>query len=53
MTDGMTPFRINIAQAELDDLNQRLWHTRWPSPETVTDHSQGPQSARIRRLVER
>ncbi|WP_416203059.1 epoxide hydrolase family protein [Xanthomonas euvesicatoria] len=53
MTDGMTPFRINIAQAELDDLNQRLGHTRWPSPETVRDHSQGPQSARIRRLVER
>ncbi|QTK49562.1 epoxide hydrolase family protein [Xanthomonas euvesicatoria] len=53
MTDGMTPFRINIAQAELDDLNQRLGHTRWPSPETVSDHSQGPQSARIRRLVER
>ncbi|MFW9439425.1 epoxide hydrolase family protein [Xanthomonas euvesicatoria] len=52
MTDGMTPFRINIAQAELDDLNQRLGHTRWPSPETVSDHSQGPQSARIRRLVE-
>ncbi len=49
----MTPFRINIAQAELDDLNQRLGHTRWPSPETVSDHSQGPQSARIRRLVER
>ncbi|MBV6885777.1 epoxide hydrolase family protein [Xanthomonas euvesicatoria] len=53
MTDGMTPFRINIAQAELDDLNQRLGHTRWPSPETVSDHSQGPQSARMRRLVER
>ncbi|WP_372176683.1 epoxide hydrolase family protein [Xanthomonas axonopodis pv. phyllanthi] len=53
MTDGMTPFRINIAQAELDDLNQCLGHTRWPSPETVRDHSQGPQSARIRRLVER
>lgn len=53
MTDGMTPFRINIAQAELDDLNQRLGHTRWPSPETVSDHSQGPQSASIRCLVER
>ncbi|WP_372163801.1 epoxide hydrolase family protein [Xanthomonas euvesicatoria] len=53
MTDGMTPFRINIAQAELDDLNQRLGHTRWPSQETVRDHSQGPKSARIRRLVER
>ncbi|AYO95585.1 epoxide hydrolase family protein [Xanthomonas axonopodis] len=53
MTDGMTPFRINIAQAELDDLNQRLGHTRWPSQETVRDHSQGPKSASIRRLVER
>lgn len=53
MTDGMTPFRINIAQAELDDLNQRLGHTRWPSQETVRDHSQGPKSASMRRLVER
>ncbi|OQP76285.1 epoxide hydrolase [Xanthomonas phaseoli pv. syngonii LMG 9055] len=53
MTDGITPFQINIAQAELDDLDQRLGHTRWPSPETVSDQSQGPQSARIRRLVER
>ncbi|MBO9769689.1 MULTISPECIES: epoxide hydrolase family protein [Xanthomonas] len=53
MTDGIAPFQINIAQAELDDLDQRLGHTRWPSPETVSDQSQGPQSARIRRLVER
>ncbi|KUF37556.1 epoxide hydrolase family protein [Xanthomonas phaseoli] len=53
MTDGITPFQINIAQAELDDLDQRLGQTRWPGPETVSDQSQGPQSARIRRLVER
>ncbi|MBO9788673.1 epoxide hydrolase family protein [Xanthomonas phaseoli] len=53
MTDGIAPFQINIAQAELDDLDQRLGQTRWPGPETVSDQSQGPQSARIRRLVER
>ncbi|MBV6812525.1 epoxide hydrolase 1 [Xanthomonas campestris pv. passiflorae] len=53
MTDGIAPFQINIAQAELDDLDRRLGHTRWPGPETVSDQSQGPQSARIRRLVER
>lgn len=27
----MRPFRINVAQADLDDLQQRLATTRWPS----------------------
>lgn len=31
MTDELiSPFRIQIPQAELDDLNARLEHTRWP-----------------------
>jgi len=41
MTDAVTPFRIDIPQADLDDLVARLAHTRWPEPETVTDWSQG------------
>ena len=27
----VTPFRIEIAQADLDDLQERLADTRWPS----------------------
>ena len=36
-----TPFRIEIPQAELTDLGERLRRTRWPEPETVGDWSQG------------
>ncbi|KAB7764347.1 epoxide hydrolase family protein [Xanthomonas maliensis] len=53
MTEIITPFPIHVAQSLLDDLQQRLRQTRWPSAETVSDQSQGPQSERIRRLVER
>ena len=36
-----TPFRIQIPDAELADLKQRLHATRWPEAETVDDWSQG------------
>ena len=29
---ALTPFRIDIPQADLDDLQDRLARTRWPSP---------------------
>src|SRR3712207_6698649 len=29
-TTEIRPFRIDIPQADLDDLRQRLAHTRWP-----------------------
>jgi pimeloyl-ACP methyl ester carboxylesterase len=35
------PFRIDVPEAELDDLRQRLSATRWPERETVDDWSQG------------
>ena len=34
-------FKIDIADAELDDLRTRLEQTRWPDPETPSDWSQG------------
>ena len=37
----MKPFRINVPQATLDDLKQRLVATRWPERETVDDWRQG------------
>jgi hypothetical protein len=30
-TDEIKPFRIDIPQAALDDLNERLARTRWPA----------------------
>jgi pimeloyl-ACP methyl ester carboxylesterase len=34
-------FHIEVPEAELDDLRDRLRRTRWPEPETVDDWSQG------------
>jgi len=31
----MTPFRIDVPQADLDDLRERLARTRWPRQLTV------------------
>lgn len=41
MAEDITPFKISVAQSELDDLRSRLQHTRWPDAETVGDWSQG------------
>jgi len=35
------PFRLEVPEAELQDLRQRLQSTRWPEPETVEDWTQG------------
>jgi pimeloyl-ACP methyl ester carboxylesterase len=41
MAAEVTPFRIEVPSADLDDLRGRLLRTRWPERETVTDWSQG------------
>jgi len=41
MSDAITPFRVEIADEELDDLRRRLARARWPEPEPVSDWSQG------------
>jgi epoxide hydrolase len=41
MADTVAPFRINVPDADLDDLRRRLAATRWPERETVDDWSQG------------
>jgi pimeloyl-ACP methyl ester carboxylesterase len=45
-----TPFRIEVADAELLDLRARLNHARWPEPATVSDWSQGVPLAWLRQL---
>jgi pimeloyl-ACP methyl ester carboxylesterase len=40
-SDAITPFKVDIPQAELDSLKSRLANTRWPEREVVADWSQG------------
>jgi len=44
-------FTLDIPQAQLDDLNQRLDLARWPDKETVADWSQGTPLAALQDLV--
>jgi pimeloyl-ACP methyl ester carboxylesterase len=37
----VAPFTVDIADEQIDDLQQRLRNTRFPEPETVDDWSQG------------
>ncbi|WP_374158877.1 epoxide hydrolase family protein [Mycobacterium sp. G7A2] len=45
------PFRIDIPDADLADLRQRLARTRWPDQECVDDWSQGIPLAYTRELA--
>jgi pimeloyl-ACP methyl ester carboxylesterase len=45
------PFRVEVPQADLDDLRARIAATRWPDPETVADRSQGARLAELQELV--
>lgn len=48
---AVRPFRVDVPQADVDDLRARLARTRWPDPETVPDWSQGVRSENLRALV--
>jgi epoxide hydrolase len=50
MSDEVTPFRIDVPEAALADLRERLRRSRWPEPETVDDWSQGVPLAYMREL---
>lgn len=52
MTAAIEPFHLDIAEAQLDDLRDRLALTRWPDAETVDDTSQGPPLAKMRALAD-
>ena len=49
--DAIRPFRVNVPNADLDDMRRRVLATRWPAKETVADQSQGVQLAKLQRLV--
>ena len=52
MSDAITPFTVNIAESELQDLRRRLQQTRWPERETCDDWSQGMPLAYTRELAD-
>jgi pimeloyl-ACP methyl ester carboxylesterase len=47
------PFRIDIPQADLDDLQRRLERTRWPDELPGTEWSYGAPVGYVKDLVER
>jgi len=50
-TEDVSPFKVQIPQAALDDLKRRLASTRWPARETVGDWSQGVPLQKAQALV--
>src|SRR3984885_4134641 len=50
MGEGITPFLIDVPDADLADLRRRLRQTRWPEPEPVSGWSQGVPLAYLRDL---
>jgi pimeloyl-ACP methyl ester carboxylesterase len=52
MKQSINPFKIDIPQAQLDDLKARLANTRWPNAEPVDDWSQGAPLTSVQALCE-
>ena len=50
-TSTLRPFRVEVQEADLDELRRRIAATRWPSRELVDDRSQGVQLATIREVA--
>jgi pimeloyl-ACP methyl ester carboxylesterase len=50
-TTTIRPFRIDVPEADLVDLRQRIAATKWPEREPVTDASQGVQLATMEALA--
>jgi pimeloyl-ACP methyl ester carboxylesterase len=51
MSDEIRPFRIDVPQADLDDLTARLTHARWPR-QLPGGWSRGVPVAQLRELAE-
>ncbi|GAA1778803.1 epoxide hydrolase family protein [Agromyces lapidis] len=47
------PFRVEVAQAQLDDLQERLARTRLPQPAPVDDWDAGTPNAYLREAIDR
>jgi pimeloyl-ACP methyl ester carboxylesterase len=52
MSDEIRPFRIDVPQADLDDLHDRLARTRWPRRLPGAEWSRGVPVAYLKELAE-
>jgi epoxide hydrolase len=52
VSEGLEPFRIEVPQADVDDLRDRLGHTRWPPDGPGVPWSRGVPVAYLRELAE-
>jgi epoxide hydrolase len=52
VSDGIAEFRIEVTDAELGDLRDRLGRVRWAERETVDDWSQGVPLVYLRELCD-
>ena len=48
---SIRPFRVDVPQADLEELRRRILATRWPEKETVADSSQGVPLETMRQLA--
>ena len=51
-SEEIRPFRVNIPEAQLTDLRNRVKATKWPERETVADDTQGVQLATMKKLAD-
>ncbi len=47
----LQPFRVHISELALDDLRQRLRHTRWPAPSPTPGWTRGVPLGDLQRLT--
>ncbi|MTH14780.1 epoxide hydrolase family protein [Flavobacterium sp. LC2016-01] len=50
--ESIRPYRVNISNADLKDLKERIQDTKWPTKETVADQSQGANLSKMKGLVQ-
>ena len=50
MSNAVEAFHLDVREAALDDLKDRLLRTRWPERETVDDDAQGVPLAQLQAL---
>ncbi len=48
---AIRPFRVDVPEANLDDLRRRIKATRWPERETVSDDTQGVRLDTMQKLA--
>jgi pimeloyl-ACP methyl ester carboxylesterase len=51
-TDAIRPFQVDVPEAKLTEMRNRINATNWPERETVPDESQGPQLETMKKLAQ-